>query len=207
MATLAVAMAWQRGLSALLLAAALLVPAAFAWACVPQATLSAQPGSGPAGTQVTVSGQQWAERPIEIRWDGTSGPLLAEVEGPSFSTTVTVPQVADGDYTLIARQQFPDHVWVERTPFQVASQTAPPPNVGPPPGVAPPPPAQRRTRSGRCSKLKGKRRAVCVKRRCGKLRGAKRRACVKRATRRAPAREVSQLPEVAGPWGSSTVRG
>ena len=44
--------------------------------------------------------------------------------------------------------------------------------------------AQGKGKPGKCAKLKGKKRAACVKRRCGRLRGAKRRACVRRVTRK-----------------------
>jgi len=45
-------------------------------------------------------------------------------------------------------------------------------------------PRQPEPKRGKCSKLKGKRRAACIRKRCGKLKGARRRACVKKATRR-----------------------
>ena len=40
------------------------------------------------------------------------------------------------------------------------------------------------SRRGKCSRLRGRRRAACIRRRCGQLRGAKRRRCVRRVTRR-----------------------
>ena len=55
----------------------------------------------------------------------------------------------------------------------------------PPPGQPPPNPQPRPRRPGKCSKLRGRRRAACVGRSCGRLRGSKRRACVRKVTRRA----------------------
>ena len=52
----------------------------------------------------------------------------------------------------------------------------------PPPGSQPPPSTGR---PGKCSKLKGKKRARCIKKRCGKLKGKRKRACVKKVIRRA----------------------
>jgi hypothetical protein len=177
----------KRVLIAFVVAAALLVPAAVAWACVPQATVSAQPASGASGTQTTVSGQEWASMPVEIRWDSASGPMLTTVQGPSFSVAVTVPQAADGHHLVVAVQRFSDHDWVVAAPFEVRSTPAPPP---PGPTVMPPAsggaaltPTQPRRR-GRCSRLRGKRRSRCIRRSCGKKRGAKRRACVRKVTRR-----------------------
>jgi len=50
--------------------AASLSPAAAAWACVPQPTItSIEPrASGPAGAQVTVVGNNFDPAPVEIRW-------------------------------------------------------------------------------------------------------------------------------------------
>jgi len=45
-------------------------------------------------------------------------------------------------------------------------------------------PPQSEPKLGKCSKLKGKRRAACIRKRCRKLKGARRRACVKKVTRR-----------------------
>ena len=57
-----------------------------------------------------------------------------------------------------------------------------------PAALAPLPPTPPRPplspRPGKCSKLKGKRRAACIRKRCSKLKGARRRACVKKVTRR-----------------------
>ena len=161
----------RRALGALVLAAAAFMPAAVAWACVPQATVSIQPTSGPSGTQATMSGSGWADRPVELRWGTARGPLLAETRGPSFSVPVTIPQAADGVHQVMATQRFPDHDFHRVAMFEVRSS--------PPPSNAP----SART-PGRCSKLKGKRRSACVRRKCGRLRGARRRACVRRVTRR-----------------------
>lgn len=68
--------------------------ASVAWACTPQANLVVRPGSGEAGARVAVSGERFAEGPVEIRWNGPAGALLTTANGPSFTTSVTVPQSA-----------------------------------------------------------------------------------------------------------------
>jgi hypothetical protein len=62
-----------------------------------------------------------------------------------------------------------------------------PPQVVP----APQPPRQpgaKPAKAGKCSKLKGKKRAACVKKACGRKKGAKKKACVKSVTRRGRSR-------------------
>lgn len=46
----------------------------------------------------------------------------------------------------------------------------------------PPPAAPAEGKPGKCAKLKGKKRAACVKKKCGKLKGKKKKACVKKVT-------------------------
>lgn len=68
---------------------------------------------------------------------------------------------------------------------RAATATLPP---SPQPQPQPTPQPQPARRHGKCSKLKGKKRAVCIKRRCGKLKRRKKkaryRACVRKVTRR-----------------------
>lgn len=76
--------------------------AAAAWACVPQPLLSLDPsGSGPAGSEVTVVGNDISGASAEIRWNGPEGPLLAKASGRTFSVPVKVPDVPEGLYTLM----------------------------------------------------------------------------------------------------------
>lgn len=88
---------WGSGLVVL---AVPMVAASAAWACSPQKSVSnPAPQSGPPGQVVRISGSAWEEGPIEARWDGARGPLLAasgDTTGPSFDMTVTIPQRATG---------------------------------------------------------------------------------------------------------------
>jgi len=83
---------------------------ATAWACVPVRSLvSVTPqSSGPSGTQVTVSGVGFGSGDVEIRWNRPDGPQLAKTSGPEFSVPVTIPDAADGLYTLVAMTRAKD---------------------------------------------------------------------------------------------------
>lgn len=75
-----------------------------AWACGPQADMRVQPTSGPAGSEVTVQGAGFPENaPVEVRWEAINGHLLATAHGPDFSMAVTIPEVGEGTYTIVAR--------------------------------------------------------------------------------------------------------
>lgn len=93
--------------------ALLLLGAMGAWACTNLATLNLGSSQVPAGSSIDVTGSSFSEvgdeiRPVELRWNATDGPLLAEVEPDSdgtFSTTVEVPEDAEaGHYVLVANQ-------------------------------------------------------------------------------------------------------
>ena len=74
-----------------------------AWACSPSASIGVQPNSGPAASVATVAGQGFlAGKPVEIRWNSVSGPVLAERTGPTFSAQVSVPATAPGYYYFVA---------------------------------------------------------------------------------------------------------
>lgn len=78
--------------------------ATLAWACTNQAYISVTPTESPPGSQVTVNGDSFLPgAEIEIRWDGHNGTLLGRGQGPSFSESVTVPDVVPGDYVIVAR--------------------------------------------------------------------------------------------------------
>src|SRR5262245_47818366 len=88
--------------------AMLLVGVSSGYACSGQAILSPlSPEAGPVNSVVTVAGAAWeagtdAEGNVEIHWASATGPVLGRVNGPTFSTTVTVPDVAPGYYLIVA---------------------------------------------------------------------------------------------------------
>ncbi len=81
-----------------------------AWGCFPLPVLTVQPrASGPGGTQVTVEGVDFGEGvESEIRWNAIDGPLLARGSRGAFSVSVTIPQVDDGDYAIVAFSRLVD---------------------------------------------------------------------------------------------------
>lgn len=103
---------------------ALVCSASHAWGCVPQPLVTIQPtASGPSGTQVQLEGVAFNnDVPVEIRWNGTDGQLLAAATGPSFKSTMTVPPVAEGLYTVIALERLPGGAagGTARAPFLVS---------------------------------------------------------------------------------------
>jgi len=111
----------RKARSTLLIAAVLLVPAAIAWACLPQATLKVRPGSAHPGAKVKVSGTEWGSGRVrvKIRWNSTHGRVIGRARGASFSKRVRIPRVRRGTYIIVATARFPDHVWVERTAVRV----------------------------------------------------------------------------------------
>jgi hypothetical protein len=75
-----------------------------AWACtLPDIRLDRV--SGPAGTEVNVTGSQFSEDAVEIRWETKTGALLATAEGPEFSVEVTVPESSAGVAYMVAVQK------------------------------------------------------------------------------------------------------
>lgn len=95
-----------------------------AWACTVSPSLSVEPGFSTPGSLVTIqgafipigakTGQASEAGPVEIRWNGSDGPLLASSEasskpvpdGTNLSVPVTVPsQARPGVYYLVAVQR------------------------------------------------------------------------------------------------------
>ncbi len=68
--------------------------------------------------------------------------------------------------------------------LQVNAAQSPPPPSARKQQPAPQPKSSAKGKSGKCSNLKGKKRAACIRKRCRKLKRAKRRACVKKVTRK-----------------------
>jgi hypothetical protein len=126
----AVALGFSALLATMLLAGILLVAGA-AWACVvlPHIALSPRASAAP-GAQLTVEGADFEQR-VELRWNAVDGPLLATGPSPAFSVPVTLPDVAEGLYTLVAVERGPGGVAgnVARTAVQVARGGATPTTV------------------------------------------------------------------------------
>ena len=87
--------------------------ASAAWACTaaPPVT-SISPKVGQPGTEVRVAGMNYDAGPVEIRWNGATGPVLATAEAvgkkgaASFSQVVNVPaDMAGGMYYMVAVQR------------------------------------------------------------------------------------------------------
>ena len=94
-------------------AAVVLGASSYAFACSASHTLEPlSPNAGARGTEVLVSSRNWsassgpvvATGPVEIRWGGQTGPLLATAapEGDTFSVNVTVPDASGGYYLITA---------------------------------------------------------------------------------------------------------
>lgn len=92
------------------MAAAALLATSAAWACT--FNVAVNPLSvlaGPPGTEVTVTGLSPTTEPVQIRWNGLSGPVLATVvprdlgERPmTFSASVKIPDALPGVHYLVA---------------------------------------------------------------------------------------------------------
>lgn len=87
--------------------AAAVALASLAYACsVQPSILGVGPPTAPAGTEVTVRGQNVAAQgPVEIRWNALNGVSLGVVNADArgnFSTIVKVPPTAPGVYSVIA---------------------------------------------------------------------------------------------------------
>lgn len=80
--------------------------ASVAWACSAQSgiTGSAVQGqsSGAAGSQIEVRITNFPPDPVSINWNSADGELLATGRGPDFATRITIPQVAEGVYYVVA---------------------------------------------------------------------------------------------------------
>ena len=117
--------------------AVLLATVSLAWACVPQGSGTLDPPSGPAGASATVTVSGFPPSPIEVRWNGLSGRLLASGNGPTIPITIPA-DAAPGTYTVIAAATG-DHAGhsAARMPFTIPGAGDPPPG-GPPPTTPPP---------------------------------------------------------------------
>lgn len=104
---------------------------AVAWACVPGAQMRAQPDFGPPEAQVTVQGEGFPARPVDVHWGSARGPVVATAQGPDFAVGFSVPNVEDGVYTIVAVPQeeevadgepsSPAYSPMVRAPFEVTA--------------------------------------------------------------------------------------
>jgi len=98
----------------------MVVGVAIAWACTPQAFITAiSPGSGPAGTNIAVTGARFIpaqDGQVELRWDSENGILLAQATasarredesgavtdpGGDFTAAISAPDVPAGTYAVV----------------------------------------------------------------------------------------------------------
>jgi hypothetical protein len=93
-------------------AAAIMTPAAMAWACVGLVSLTATPNTAQPGGTLTVVGKEFAAKaPVLIHLDTITGPVLATAPPPTstmtsqFKIQVTLPaDISVGPHLLIATQ-------------------------------------------------------------------------------------------------------
>ena len=120
--------------------ALMLAVASIAYACVPHGDLVLTPQSGPAGSSVTAAGSGFPSgEPVAIHWGSTTGPVLKTVQGPGFTTQVTIPANAQpGVHTLVAATT-DEHASHSQAPasFTVTGTPAPGPGPGPGTGTGP----------------------------------------------------------------------
>ncbi len=113
-------------------AAASLVVGAAAFACTNLATLNLSSTAGKAGDVVTVTGSSFAvgregnpTHPVQLRWNGVNGTVLAETtpdRAGNISATFTVPEGAPGYYILVATQKDARGVDTYGTPARASYQ-------------------------------------------------------------------------------------
>lgn len=88
--------------------ATIVATAAVAWACTADSYVDLSSTTGKAGDTITVNGKGFVGgAPVEIRWDGTGGPLMGTGQGPRPTVNVTIPDVPPGTYYVfgIAREE------------------------------------------------------------------------------------------------------
>ena len=117
----------RRVLAVFAAVAAPVIVASAAFACQSLATLRANPNSGPAGTVVTLTGNNYSgsasASPITIRLDSRTGPILASIPPTSrFTVTVNIPATNAGYHTLLATQYTASGAPVAGTPGRASFQ-------------------------------------------------------------------------------------
>lgn len=97
---------------------------AFACSVLPQVSYSLLPESATPGSTVVVEGENVrTQTPVEIRWNGVGGKVLASVtpENGAFAVRVQIPDAAPGIYSLML---VTDNAGVGRTAFEVVGSAA-----------------------------------------------------------------------------------
>jgi hypothetical protein len=113
-------------------AAVSVVVGATAFACTNLATLNLSSTAGKAGDTVTVTGSSFAVGrgdaptiPVQLRWNGVDGMVLAETvpdRAGNISATFAVPEGAPGYYVLVATQKDARGVDTYGTPARASYQ-------------------------------------------------------------------------------------
>lgn len=113
-------------------AAVTVVVGAAAFACTNLATLNLSSTAGKAGDAVTVTGSSFAVGrgdaptiPVQLRWNGVDGTVLAETtpdRAGNISATFTVPDGMPGYYVLVATQKDARGVDTYGTPARASYQ-------------------------------------------------------------------------------------
>ena len=109
--------------------AAVLGTLSTAWACTGQPQVfSVSPVTAPVGAEVTMRGTGvTATTPVELRWNGVSGPVLAQAtpdKEAAFAMTFTVPNVEPGVYSLVVVTNVNGVAAAGRTTFEVSGAGA-----------------------------------------------------------------------------------
>ena len=116
---------------------------------------------------------------ITIVQQPTLGVAGVDDQGTSFpSVNYTATAAGPDSFTFQASDGFfqSSEAVVTTNNYGGTTPGTQPPSTTPPPGSS--------GRPGKCSKLRGKKRARCIKKRCGKLKGKKKRTCLKKVTRK-----------------------
>ena len=89
--------------------------------------LRLSPASGPPGTEFVVTGTGFAALPVEIRWGGLSGPVIATAMGPAFTVTAVVPDSPPNSHPVMAVVTDGSSVSTSSASFQVTNGDTPAP--------------------------------------------------------------------------------
>ena len=119
---------WRRSAAAgLVLAMAVAVGLVAGGPAAAATQLTLSPASGPPGTEFVVTGTGFAALPVEIRWGGLSGPVIATAMGPEFSVTAGVPDSPPNSHPVMAVVTDGSAVSTSSASFQVTNGAAPAP--------------------------------------------------------------------------------